>query len=164
MEWYINKGSKSCFNCESIFKEEEDYFSAIYDTDNIFTRKDYCLDCWNKIKEREIFSYWRTKVQKKSDTVQRYASTDVFYDLFLKLENESTPTSVNFRYVLSLYLMRKKVLKLNAIKKTNGNEFLIFQNLKEGKETKMLNPQLGKEEILAVTEEIGKLVNCTPQM
>jgi hypothetical protein len=59
--------------------------------------------------------------------------------------------------------MRKKLLKLKTTHKTNGSEILIFQNLKEGKEAKVFKPHLGREEILAVTEEIGKLLNCTPQ-
>lgn len=163
MEWLINKGSKNCSNCENVFKEEEEYFSAIYDNHDAFMRKDFCLECWDKAKSGEIFSFWKTKVQKAFDKGQMYASTDVFCDLFQKLENVENQSNVNFRYVLSLYLMRKKILKLKSVQKTNGNEILVFQYFKEGKETKVFKPQLGDEAILAVTEEIGKLVNCTPQ-
>jgi hypothetical protein len=164
MEWYINKGAKNCSSCERVFKEEEEYFSALYDKDNDFARRDFCLECWDKAKAGELFSCWKTKVPKISDTVQRHADINVFYDLFLRLENESASSSVNFRYVLSLYLMRKKYLKLKTTNKTNGSEILIFQNLKEGKEAKVFKPHLGREEMLAVTEEIGKLLNCTPQV
>ena len=101
---------------------------------------------------------------KKPETVQRYANIDVFYDLFNKLENENDVSRVNFRYVLSLYLMRKKVLKLKTSHKSNGNEYLVLRNVKEDKDTEVLKPQLSKEEVLAVTDEIGKLVNCTPQI
>ncbi len=164
MEWYINKGAKNCSSCERFFKEEEEYFSALYDKDNDFTRRDFCLECWNKARGGGVFSYWKTKVQKISDTVPKYADINVFYDLFLKLENESNLSSVNFRYVLSLYLMRKKILKLKATHRTNGKEILVFQNFKQDKETKVFKPHLGREEILAVTEEIGKLLNCTAQI
>ncbi len=41
MEWYINKGAKNCSGCERVFKEEEDYFSALYDKDNDFARRDF---------------------------------------------------------------------------------------------------------------------------
>ncbi len=57
--------------------------------------------------------------------------------------------------------MRKKILKLISSHKSNGNEYLVLMNVKEGKETEVLKPQLTKEEILSVTEEIGKLVNCS---
>ncbi len=108
MDWYINKGSKNCSHCERFFDEEEEYYSVLYDVDNTFARKDFCLGCWDIDKSRESFSYWKTKVPKKSDNVQKYANIDVFYDLFLRSGNENPVSSVNFRYVLSLYLMRKR--------------------------------------------------------
>lgn len=165
MEWYINKGSKVCFLCDRTFVEEEVfYLSALYDENNAFIRKDFCVECWDKKGEGDLFSFWRTKIPKKPETVQRYANIDVFYDLFNKLENENDVSRVNFRYVLSLYLMRKKVLKLKTSHKSNGNEYLVLHNVKEGKDTEVLKPQLSKEEVLAVTDEIGKLVNCAPQI
>jgi len=164
MEWYVNKGSKVCVLCERTFAEEEVYLSALYDENNAFTRKDFCMECWDKKWDGNIFSYWKTKVPKKPETVQRYANIDVFYDLFNKLENENDVSRVNFRYVLSLYLMRKKILKLKTSHKSNGNEYLVLHNVKEGKDTEVLKPKLSKEEVLAVTDEIGKLVNCTPQI
>ena len=159
MEWYINKGSKTCFLCERTFVEEEVYVSALFDENNTFIRKDFCVECWDKKDEVVVFSYWKTKVPKKPEVVQRHANIDVFYDLFNKLENENDLSRVNFRYVLSLYLMRKKVLKLKTTHKSNGNEYLVLYNSKEGKDTEVLKPQLNKEEVLAVTDEIGKLVN-----
>ncbi len=163
MEWYINRGSKTCFLCEKVFPEENDYFSVLYDEKNTFVRKDYCVECWDKKGDTEAFSYWRAKVPKRIETVQMYANVDVFYDLFSKLENENDSSRVNFRYVLALYLMRKKVFKLISSHKSNGNEYLVLANVKEGQETEVMKPQLTKEEVLSVTDEIGKLVNCSPK-
>ncbi len=164
MEWSINKGSHICFLCEKTFQEEEVYLSALYDENNIFFRKDFCVECWDKKDNENSFSYWKTKILKKPEKVERYARIDVFYDLFNKLENEEDLSRVNFRYVLSLYLMRKKVLKLITTHKSGDNEYLVLHNVKEGIDTEVLKPRLSKEEVLAVTDEIGKLVNCTPQI
>jgi hypothetical protein len=164
VEWYINRGAKTCFLCERTFPEEEVYFSALYDEKNTFERKDFCVGCWDKKGDAAVFSHWKAKVPKKPETVQRYANIDVFYDLFNKLENENDISRVNFRYVLSLYLMRKKILKLISSHKSNGNEYLVLLIVKEGKETEVLKPQLTKEEVLSVTDEIGKLVNCSSKI
>ncbi len=164
MEWSINRGSHVCYLCEKTFPEEEIYLSALYDENNEFLRRDYCVECWDKRDSENSFSYWKTKISKKPEKVEKYAKIDVFYDLFNKLENEKDLSRVNFRYVLSLYLMRKKVLKLITTHKTNDNEYLVLHNVKEGNDTEVLNPRLSKEEVLAVTDEIGKLVNCTPQI
>jgi hypothetical protein len=164
VEWSINKGSHVCFLCEKTFPEEEVYLSALYDENNEFSRKDFCVECWDKKDNENSFSYWKTKTLKKPEKVERYARIDVFNDLFNKLENEKELSRVNFRYVLSLYLMRKKVLKLMSSHKSGDNEYLVLHNVKEGIDTEVLKPRLSKEEVLAVTDEIGKLVNCTPQI
>lgn len=164
MEWYINRGSKTCCLCEKTFSEEEVYFSALYDEKNLFVRRDFCFECWDKKCEINVFSHWKTKVPKKLETVQRYANINVFYDLFKKLENENDLSRINFRYVLSLYLMRKKILKLISSRKSDGNEYLVLLSIKEGTQTEVLKTRLTKEEILSVTDEIGKLVNCSPKV
>jgi hypothetical protein len=164
VEWSINKGSHNCFLCEKTFPEEEVYLSALYDENNAFLRKDFCVECWDKKDSEDSFSYWKTKISKKPEKVERYAKIDVFYDLFNKLENEKDLSRVNFRYVLSLYLMRKKVLKLISTHKSDEKEYLVLHDAKEDKDTEVLKPMLNKEEVLAVTDEIGKLVNYTPQI
>ena len=164
MEWSINKGSHTCFLCEKTFLEEEVYLSALYDVNNTFVRRDFCTECCDKKDDENIFSYWKTKISKKPEKVEIYAKIDVFNDLFNKLENENDLSRVNFRYVLSLYLLRKKVLKLITTRKSSDREYLVLHNVKEGADTEVLKPQLSKEEVLAVTDEIGKLLNCTPQI
>ncbi|MGR3294037.1 MAG: hypothetical protein ACUZ9M_08510 [Candidatus Scalindua sp.] len=164
MEWSINKGSHTCFLCEKTFPEEEVYLSALYDENNEFLRRDFCVECWDKRDNENNFSYWKTKISKKPEKVEKYAKIDVFYDLFNKLENEKELSRVNFRYVLSLYLMRKKVLKLISSHKSNENEYLVLHNVKEDRDTEVLKPKLNEAEVLAVTDEIGKLVNYTPQV
>ena len=164
MEWSINRGSHVCYLCEKTFPEEEVYLSALYDENNEFLRKDFCDECWDKRDSENCFSHWKTKISKKPEKVERYAKIDVFYDLFNKLENEKDLSRVNFRYVLSLYLMRKKVLKLKSSHKSNENEYLVLYNVREDNDTEVLNPKLNEEEVLAVTDEIGKLVNYTPQV
>ncbi len=163
MEWSINRGSHVCSLCEKPFPEEEVYLSALYDENNEFFRRDYCVECWDKRDSDNSFSFWKTKISKKPEKVEKYAKVDVFYDLFNKLENEKDLSRVNFRYVLSLYLMRRKVLKLKSSHKSNENEYLVLQNAKEGNDTEVLKPKLNEKEILAVTDEIGKLVNYSPQ-
>ncbi len=164
MEWSINRGSHVCFLCEKNIPDEEVYLSALYDENNEFLRKDFCVECWDKKSSNNCFSYWKTKISKKPEKVEKYATIDVFCDLFNKLENEEDLSRINFRYVLSLYLMRKKVLKLKSSHRSNEDEYLVLHNVKEGHDIEVLKPKLNEAEVLAVTDEIGKLVNFAPQV
>lgn len=70
MEWEIKKSSNGCLFCNKEFSEDEEYYSALFDENNTFLRKDFCTPCWNKGKEGGPFSFWKTKVPKKDKPVQ----------------------------------------------------------------------------------------------
>ena len=159
MEWKINKSSKGCVDCSKEFCEEEEYYSALYDEGNIFTRRDFCISCWSKGKGGEHFSFWKTKVPRKDKPAQRFVNIEVFLDMFVRLEGNNEPRQRNLRYVLALYLIRKKIFKLKSWEKRDGEEFIKVYYPKEDREYSVLNPNLTEEEIEAITLEMSQLLN-----
>lgn len=159
MEWKINKGSKGCISCNKEFCEEEDYYSALFDENNVFTRKDFCIVCWDAGKQEGLFSFWKTKVPKKGKPVQKFVNNEVLFDMFVRLEGREEPNQRNLRYVLALYLIRKKIFKLKSFARENGEEFLTLHYPKEDKEFSVFNPNLKDEEIEAITAEMNQLLN-----
>lgn len=159
MEWKINKGSNGCVMCGKEFSEEEEYFSALFDEANAFLRKDFCASCWDKDKESGPFSFWKTKVPKKDKPPQKFANVEVFLDIFAKLEGNNDPRQKNLRYVLSLYLIRKKIFKLDSWQKKDGAEIITVYYPKGDRKYDVFNPDLKDDEIDAITSEMNQLLN-----
>ncbi|TVL98760.1 MAG: hypothetical protein CV087_20445 [Candidatus Brocadia sp. WS118] len=159
MEWEIKKGSNGCLLCNKEFSEEEEYYSALFDENKTFIRKDFCASCWNNGKEGEEFSFWKTKVPKKDKPVQTMINMDVLLDVFMKLEGSHETHERNLRYVLALYLIRKKVFKLKSLKRQDGEEIILLSYPKEEREFDVLNPHLKEEEIESLTAEMSQLLN-----
>ncbi len=159
MEWKINKGSSGCASCNKGFCEEEEYYSALFDENNNFIRRDFCASCWNGSKEGDLFSFWKTKVPRKDKPVQRFVNTDVFLDMFNRLEGNSEIQQRNLRYVIALYLIRKKIFKLRSLNKQGGEEFIVLYYPKEDRELSVFNPNLKEEEIESITSEMSQLLN-----
>ncbi len=159
MEWKINKGSKGCILCNKEFYEEEEYYSALFDGNNIFIRKDYCTSCWCKDKGDELFSFWKTRLPKKDKPVQKFVNNEVFLDMFARLEGKNEPSQRNLRYVLALYLIRKKIFKLKSFTRENEEELITLFYPRENKEFSVFNPHLKEEEIEAITSEMSQLLN-----
>ena len=159
MEWKINKGSKGCILCNKEFCEEEEYYSALFDENDIFIRKDYCTSCWCKDKADELFSFWKTRLPKKDKPVQKFVNNEVFLDMFTRLEGKNEPNQRNLRYVLALFLIRKKIFKLKSFKKENGEEIITLYFPKENTEFNVFNPDLKDEEIEVITSEMSQLLN-----
>lgn len=159
MEWEIKRSSNGCLLCNKEFLEEEEYYSALFDENNTFTRKDFCTSCWDKGKEGGLFSFWKTKVPKKDKPVQMLINMEVLLDMFVRLEGNNEAHQRNLRYVLALYLIRKKVFKLKSLERQNGKEIITLYYPKEDREFIIDNPGLKEEEIDAITSEMSQLLN-----
>lgn len=159
MEWEIKRRSNGCILCNKVFSEEEEYYSALFDESNIFIRKDFCTSCWDKGKDEGLFSFWKTKVPKKDKSGQPVINMDVLLDVFMRLEGNDEINQKNLRYVLALYLIRKKVFKLKSLKKQDKEEGLVLYYPKEDREFNVLNLNLKEEEVEAITAEMCQLLN-----
>lgn len=159
MEWKINRGSKECVHCSKKFSENEEYYSALFDENNAFLRKDFCIPCWSEAKREYLFSFWKTRVPKTDKPVQKLINTDILLDMFLRLEGKNETHQKNLRYVLGLYLIRKKIFKIKSFLRQDGDEFIILSYSKEDREFSVFNPNLKEEEIEAITSEMNQLLN-----
>ena len=146
--------------CDKEFCEEDEYYSALFDVRNAFIRKDFCNLCWNKEREDNLFSFWKTKVPKKDKPTERVINIEILLDMFIRLEGNNETYQKNLRYVLALYLIRKKIFKLKSLKRQNGEEIITLYYPKEDREFAVFNPNLKEDEIEAITSEMGQLLNC----
>lgn len=159
MDWEITKVGQRCAGCEYVFQEEDKLFSVLRDRQTEFVRQDYCQACWREADGGELFSFWRTHVPKKDEPPKRFVDNDVLVNFFSRLEGEEEPLKVNFRYVLALLLIRKKLLTFKTIRRDGDSEWLVLYDRRDERNQEVLNPNLSEEEVCAVTEECGKLLN-----
>ena len=157
-DWQIVRGEKRCATCGKGFEEEETYCSALYDRQTEFERLDFCTNCWNG-ETPEMFSFWQTRVPPKEQKKRLLVDDDVLLDFFRRLQGATDELKINFRYILALVLMRRKILKFADVKRTDDGEFLVLQMRKEKTTFDVFNPQLDEEKIVRVTEEVGKILN-----
>ncbi|MBM4053116.1 MAG: hypothetical protein FJ264_00285 [Planctomycetes bacterium] len=158
MEWKISKGNTECSACEKKFEEEEEYYSALFDENESFSRKDFCAVCWKKDALAHLFSFWKTRVLRQDKPVQRLVNISVILDIFCRLEGSEETHKKNLRYVLALYLMRKKIFKFKDLQKQEGAECIVVQYPKENKEYFVFNPNINEAEIESLTSEMSQLL------
>ena len=159
MDWDIRKTAAECSVCKAPFGEGVEVCSALFDRTTEFERRDYCLACWQAAGRDEVFSFWRTRVPCRDEPRRPVVDKDVVLNFFDRLEGAEEALKRNFRYVLALLLMRKKVLKFTDVERGEGGEVLVLYDKERDRECRVPNPQLTDEEIQSVTEEVGKLLN-----
>ena len=159
MDWNITRGELQCSHCAKPFQEGEEYSSAIHDRGTEFVRQDFCNECSSQINREECFSFWQTRVPVKEQEQKKFVDDEVIFNFFLRLANEQDQLKRNFRYVLALFLMRKKQLKFKDVARSDEGEALVLHSSREQEDYEVPIPQLSEEEIQQVTEEVGQILN-----
>jgi hypothetical protein len=106
-----------------------------------------------------LYSFWKTRCIPQEKKVKKFVDDSVILDFFVRLQHEQDPLKKNFRYVLALLLMRKKILKFEDVKKGEGGEALILRYPAEDQRFEVYNPQLTEEQIQQVTDQVGQILN-----
>lgn len=110
----IPKRAKICLKCEEAFKPGMEYYSILVDDAQLtIKRQDFCLSCWEKNVDisLDIKSVWKSQVSHLKDEKLQFRNRDEkIFHLFKELLYQDDEQDKMEVYVLSLYLMRRKLL------------------------------------------------------
>ena len=103
------------------FGEGEAFYAVLFEKPDGFVRQDYSVEAWTDPPE-DAFCFWKSQVpqkgQKKKSVI---VDNEVLIDFFERLTGEPEPVKVQFRFVLALMLMRKRLLRYEGTKDVDGD-------------------------------------------
>ena len=174
-EWKIAKPSAACSLCQTSFtavssdadraaavdSAPRTYFSALIQVNDVLVRTDFCAECFKDKRPADVYYFWKTAIPTGDAAVRRPAPVDIEFvlDFFKRLEGESAPQRVAFRYILALMLSRKKILLSDGkTRDPQGTEVQLFREKRGGQVHRVYAPELNPDEIGTVTDELGALL------
>lgn len=153
-EWEIARGSGKCTNTGREFSEGESYYTVLFETPVGFERRDYSLEGWTGPPEG-TFCYWRTRVPVRDrKTGALSIDTELLTQIFLRLEDELSEQSQQFRFVLALLLMRKRLLRFEQTLREDEREYWQMRLLADQSTHRVANPQLTSERVDQLGEQL----------
>lgn len=166
-EWNFAKAGSACCACQTAFAPEQRYFSALIQTPGGgIVRQDYCAGCFEAKRPENIFYFWKAAQPGEGESLKQHRpriDVEYVFEFFKRLEGDSAPQRVAFRYILALMLSRKKIVLFEGKKKdTAGNEVHLFREKRGGQIHPVIEPALNEEEISSVSAELGVLLGLTP--
>ena len=157
-EYEIQPLSLHCTQTGRELKPGEAYFSVLTETPQGFARLDYAAEAWHGPPEGSI-GFWRAKVPAETGGKRRQMVDDsVIMEFFERLDGAEDATKQNFRYILALLLLRKKILKLAGVTHEGDRETLVLRGAAGGAEHRVLNPGLTEPQLEAVQAEVQKIL------
>lgn len=159
-EYDIQKPSGTCSRCGRELAAGEDFLVALFETDDGFRREDICGDCsaGPPGEGQEAFSLWQGRVPVPDEPKRRFVGDEVLMDFFEKLDGQADPAKVNFRFVLALMLMRKKLLAYDGSRRDEPGREVWTMHFKGGEATvEVIHPEMDEDQIAQVTAELGAI-------
>jgi len=157
--WTIAKRSDTCSVCQAEIAPGARFNSALHDVEGDLERRDYCSACWAKMDPDSVFCHWRSRRPSDSDR-KRVVDTGLMLEFFDRLANPDSERKKVFRFVLALYLMRRKEFNLLGMGHTNDIEVMKFSRRTAGDEVEVENPDLSEEQIDHASEQLTQLLNA----
>ena len=158
-QWDVQRSGGRCCGSNRELAPGEEYYAALVDADGSFTRADYSQEYWDA-QHPEVFSFWKTRVPQPSEKGRLFVDDRVLLDLFERLGNETEPLRVNFRFVLTLILMRKRLLKYEQTRHEADREIWLLRRSGTTDVYEVVNPQLDEAQIQQVSDELSTILHA----
>ncbi len=134
--------------------------AALRETPAGFERLDISLDAWPGFDRKDVLAFWQTVLPSPQQAKKKlFVDDQVLCELFERLANTSEPAKLNFRFVLGLILMRKRMIVYESSQLEDGRE--IWKVRFRGREDflDLLNPKLNEQQVTEVSQQLGEILN-----
>ncbi len=159
--WRIGRSKGLCSACGKEFAPSQGLFSALREEGEEFARLDFCQSCWPGQPPEGFFCHWKTR--RPEPRQKQVLDTGLMLEFFDRLDGAEAENKKVFRFVLALYLMRRKELKLigsERPERADGRETLVFERRSSGDRARVENPDLGEEQLQEAAARLGSLLNA----
>lgn len=148
-----------CIVCQKQIDAQESLMAALKETAIGFERLDVCMDCWEAFDKTNLVGFWKTHMPKTEQKRKLFVDDEVLCQLFERLSDATEPAKLNFRFVLGLILMRKRLIVYESSRMEETRE--IWQVRFKGKEEQMdlLNPRLDESQVQEVSHQLGEILS-----
>jgi hypothetical protein len=164
-EYDISGAAGQCRSCGREFAAGEEFLAALFDAGEEFRREDYCPACWlERAKQAPApFSCWRGRMPPPQQPKRPTVDSEVLVDFLARLAEEQEPAKVNFRFVLALMLMRKRLLIYDGRSTDEaGREVWKMHYRNQGETVQVIRPELSEQQVAEVASRLGEIFEVSP--
>lgn len=129
----ISRSSGVCAATGRQFQAGESYIAALVEREGEegLGRVDYSLEAWERgARPRppwRMFGFWRSRFEPGDTKRRPLIDDESLVDLFEQLDGADDPSRQGFRYILALLLVRKKLLRLEGVRREDGRPVMLLR-------------------------------------
>lgn len=141
---------------------DEKFMAALRETSLGFERVDVSMVAWADFDRTDVVAFWQTTMPRHEQKKKLFVDDEVLCQLFERMADVAEPAKLNFRFVLALVLMRKRMLIYETTRhEGENNERELWTVRFKGREDRfdLLNPKLTEEQVGEVSQQLGEILN-----
>jgi hypothetical protein len=162
----LSRPQGKCSVCAGDIAEGDKFTAAVRETAAGLERIDLDSACWEAFDKSALLAYWRMAMPSAHGPAKPRVFVDdaVLCDLFDRLADTPAdePAKINFRFVLGLVLMRKRLLAYESTHVENGREFWTVRLKGRDELIDLQNPRLDEEQVAQVSTQLGQILSGEP--
>lgn len=139
---------------------DERFMAALRETPTGFERLDITLDHWAEFSDKSgLLGYWQTTMPRAEQKKKLFVDDEVLCGLFERLADAAEPSKLNFRFVLGLILMRKRLVVYESTRREEGREIWSIRLKGRDEPMDLFNPQLNEQQVMEVSRQLSEILN-----
>jgi hypothetical protein len=123
MEYEIQRCTRHCAVTGRELRPGDAYYSVLTAKGAVLERLDYASDAWQG-PPADAIAWWKSQVPGAETRRAHWAPNDAMLDFFDQLEGQ--PENQDMRYVLSLLLVRRRVMRLEESESGGGQSLSLY--------------------------------------
>jgi hypothetical protein len=163
-----------CSLCGRDIAPGEKFLAVVRDGAAGLERLDLDQACWQSFDRAHSLAFWQAVMPTAAAARPKvFVDDTVLCDLFERLadgqETQSAPqpaaaeqARANFRFVLGLILMRKRLLAYESSRQQGGQEYWTVRLKGRQDLIDLANPKLNEEQVAQVSAQLGQVLNGEP--
>ena len=158
-QYEVGRPGGKCSVCQQDLPPGTKTMASLRETPGAFERVDACTGCWPKVDRTALLAFWQTTVPAHEAKRKVFVDDAVLCELFERLKDTVEEPKLNFRFVLGLILMRKRLLVYESSRNEDGKD--VWTVRFRGKEDRLdlLNPRLSEQQVAEVSQQLGEILN-----
>jgi len=138
----------------------EKFVAAVRETPTGLERIDVSPQAWGEFDKASLLGFWQTVMPRPEQKPKKpFVDDEVLCTLFERLADASEPAKINFRFVLGLILMRKRLVVYETTRSEEGRDVWVVRVKGREDRLDLVDPKLNEAQVTEVSQQLGEILN-----
>ena len=157
--YQIARPQGKCFVTGETIEAGQKFMAALRETPVGFERLDISLRAWPTFDRADVIGFWQTVMPRAEQKKKVFVDDQVLCEIFERLKDATEPAKLNFRFVLALILMRKRMIVYETTRMDGDREIWSVRFKGRDDQLDLLNPKLDEQQVVEVSQQLSEILN-----